>query len=395
MAPDAGSASEEGCVAALAGLHLMGPRRLAAVLTRWGPVEAWAEVRAGRVAADPEVAATMGAKPHELAATWAEAARRVDTDALWAAHRRMGVQVVRRGTPRYPAALAADLEPPEVVFVRGDLARLAGPRVGIVGTRRATATGRQVAAELGEELAHAGVGVVSGLALGIDGAAHQGVVRAGRTGARGAPIGVVGTGLDVVYPRRHRDLWDAVAEHGVLLSEVPLGGEGARWRFPARNRLIAALSDVLVVVESHATGGALLTVDEAQERGVPVMAVPGSVRNPAAAGTNELLQSGAELVTCADDVLSALDLSACDRLDPRLDPVVGHADRVDGADGDAELDVADLRLLEVLGWDPVGLDRLAAASGLGLGDLSVRLARLEATGRIARNGGTIERTSPR
>ena len=129
---------------------------------------------------------------------------------------------------------------------------------------------------------------MSGLASGIDAAAHRGALAAGSA----PPIGVVGSGLDTVYPRGQERLWRDVASAGVLLSEAPLGGAPERWRFPARNRVIAALADVVVVVESHRRGGSLHTVDEADRRGVEVMAVPGSVRNPAAAGTNELLAEG-------------------------------------------------------------------------------------------------------
>src|SRR5262249_15322114 len=157
---------------------------------------------------------------------------------------------------------------------RGSLAALDRPRVGLVGTRRCTPTGKSVARQLGRELAACGVAVVSGLAIGIDGCAHQGALA-----ARAAPpVGVVGSRLDVVYPKSHRRLWDDVAAAGVLLSEAPLGAPPEPWRFPARNRILAALSDVVVVVESHAAGGSMHTVRAAVDRGIPVMAVPGSVR---------------------------------------------------------------------------------------------------------------------
>jgi DNA processing protein len=147
--------------------------------------------------------------------------------------------------------------------------------------------------------------VVSGLALGIDGAAHRGALS--EPGA--SPVAVVGSGLDVIYPRGNADLWRQIADQGTILSEAPLGGGPEPWRFPARNRIIAALADVIVVVESKATGGSMITVDEGIRRGRPVLAVPGSLRNPAAAGTNLLISEGCAPVCAIDDVLVALDLA--------------------------------------------------------------------------------------
>src|SRR5207302_5206834 len=151
---------------------------------------------------------------------------------LWAAHRAAGVDVHLLARPGYPPRLAADHQAPTVLFSRGSLDALDWPCVTVVGTRRCTHTGRQVARQLGRELAEAGVTVASGLALGIDGAAHEGLLAAGAA----PPVGVVGSGLDVVYPRRHEHLWHDVATAGVLLSEVRLGGRPGPWRFPARTR---------------------------------------------------------------------------------------------------------------------------------------------------------------
>lgn len=377
----------EACGAALASLPEMGPRRLTAVVDAWGLVGAWERLSSGPAAATDAVSGLLGSSWVALGQRWGDAAGAIDPVARREAHLAAGVEVVVLGSDRYPAVLAADREPPKVLFVRGDLARLSGPRVGVVGTRRATSGGRQTAAELGRDLARAGVRVVSGLALGIDGAAHQGALLAAADGSGAAPVvGVVGTGLDVVYPRRHRDLWDRVGAEGVLLSEVPLGGHPTRWRFPARNRLIAALSHLLVVVESHATGGALLTVDEAQERDVPVMAVPGSVRVGACAGTNELLVSGATPALSAADVLAALDLDSCR---------VAAAPRDPAPDAAAVLEPGDEELLVHLGWEPVGLDRLATRAALSPGELAVRLLRLEAAGRVVRSGGAVEQVAVR
>ncbi|QGG94858.1 DNA-processing protein DprA [Actinomarinicola tropica] len=401
-------ATVQGAAAALASLPLMGPRRLRAVVDAWGFTEGWARVAAGEARSHPHVAEAMGNDAGELARRWAAAARGVDSEEVARTHREAGVEILVHGGDRFPPALADDLEPPVVLFARGDLRALDGPRVGIVGTRRATAGGRQTATELGRDLARAGVRVVSGLALGIDGAAHRGALHAGSgdDGRPGGPVvGVVGTGLDVVYPRRHADLWREVGERGLLLGEVPLGGAPTRWRFPARNRLIAALSDVLVVVESHERGGALHTVEEAQRRDVAVMAVPGSVRVGSCQGTNRLLVEGATPALSAADVLTALDLSSCDRLpldvpvvaDPPSRPAPRSATdpgpRRASPPVAAVLEPGDADLLAHLGGEPVPLDRLAVRAGIDLGELSLRLARLELAGRVVRHGSAVEEVS--
>ncbi|MEO7397168.1 MAG: DNA-processing protein DprA, partial [Ilumatobacteraceae bacterium] len=177
----------------------------------------------------------------------------------------------------------------------------------VVGTRNATASGRDTASTLGRDLAAQGVHVVSGLARGIDGCAHRGALSA-ESGA--GPIAVVATGLDVVYPPEHRRLWDAVAERGVVLSEAPPGTKPEPFRFPLRNRIIAALSEVLVVVESRERGGSLITVDEARKRSVTVMAVPGALANRAANGTNDLVREGCPIVTDVRDVMIGLGLDS-------------------------------------------------------------------------------------
>lgn len=344
--------------AALAGLPFMAWDRLGALLAGRGPVEAWVAVQAG---------AAGGA----LAA----AAREIDVAGVARGHRRAGVSVVLRGRSGYPAALAADHEAPPVLFLLGSTAALDGPRVAVVGTRRCSRYGRDVARELGRDLATAGVAVVSGLALGIDGASHQGALAAG--GA--PPVGVVGSGLDVVYPRGHASLWRQVAERGLLLAEAPLGARPEPWRFPARNRLLAALADVVVVVESHTAGGSLHTVRAAEARGVPVMAVPGPVRSPASAGANRLLADGCAPACDVDDVLVALSLErAAGR--PAADPRPAPSP-ADGA------------VLDVLGWAPVATDDVLARTGLAPSALATSLCRLEEAGWARGDGGWWERVA--
>jgi len=360
--------------AALAGLPGMGPARLSAILRRWPPDEAWEAVTAARAHLDPVVAATVRI-PELCASRWRTSAQDTDVAALWAAHGAAGVDVRAPGEPGFPPVLGADPEPPAVLFTRGHLGALDRPRVAIVGTRRCTWAGRSIAAELGAGLASAGVCVVSGLALGIDGAAHRGALA-----TEGAPpVAVVGTGLDVVYPRRHADLWEAVAAAGAMVSEYPLGTRPEPWRFPARNRLVAALADVLVVVESHARGGSLHTVTAALERGVGVMAVPGPVRAAASAGTNALLVAGAAPVRDADDVLIALGLdsaAACRRPPP---------DEV-GLDPHEAILLADLR------QSPATVEQLASRLDRSLAAVAVDLVRLEARGLVITSGSWWEAT---
>ncbi|MEM9467648.1 MAG: DNA-processing protein DprA [Actinomycetota bacterium] len=288
-------------ITVLASLEGMGPRRLAAVVAAHGPVEALTRLRAGR---SLDVALDAG-----LVRSWRTEAATLDDATIAGAVAAGAMTVSRPGDPEHPVALVTDIDPAPVLFRRGLPFTESIPRVAIVGTRRCTGLGRDVARELGHGLAEAGVSVVSGLALGIDGAAHHGVLQ-----AHGAPpIAVVGGGADVVYPKRHHQLWASLEAAGTIASEAPPGAAPTRWRFPARNRLIAALSDIVVVVESRRAGGSMLTVDEAIRRDRQVMAVPGSVRNPAAVGTNGLLADGCAPVTSVDDVVVALGLGAVHR----------------------------------------------------------------------------------
>ena len=365
----------EAYAAAMAGLRRMGPARLTAILAAAPPAEAWRRLGAGEPWPEAEVRRALGAGADALVGAWRAAAVEVDVGARWRRTGELGVHVTWRGSSTYPALLAADVEPPAVVFHQGDLGALGGPRVAIVGTRRCSATGRGVAFELGRDLAAAGVAIVSGLAAGIDGAAHRGALAA--DGA--PPIGVVGCGHDVVYPSHQHELWHAVASAGVLLSEAPPGTRPERWRFPARNRIIAALADVVVVVESHARGGSLHTVDEADRRGRDVFAVPGSVRNPAAAGTNALLAEGRAPACSADDLLVALDLGT------------GRSQR--STDSRAAPDPADREVLEHVGWEAATLDQLVLRTGRDLGRLAPALDRLCETGWVSRAGGWYERVA--
>jgi DNA processing protein len=360
--------------AALAGLDTITPARLRRLLAAADTAErAWSLVAAGRTRELIDLRSPR-ASPAAIARRLASEARCVDVSALWSRCRSGEVRVLRLDDPDYPRVLAADRVPPAVRFCRGDLGALAPRRVAIVGTRAATTNGCSIARELGAELARAGVCVVSGLARGIDGHAHRGALAV----AGAAPVGVVACGLDVVYPREHRDLWQKVAHAGLMLSEVPPGCAPRPHRFPARNRILAALSDAVVVVESRVRGGSLVTANEAIDRGVRVLAVPGSPRSAASEGTNGLIADGCPPARDATDVLVALGLSALDLRAPR--------------DPGTEILPADRKLLECFGGEPLDLDSVIAATGESLAEVAMALGRLEAGGWVIQSGGWFERT---
>ncbi len=355
---------------ALAALPMMGPARLRALLARWAPAAAWAAVAADRALDDRIVAAACGRDRHEVRAVWARVAKHIEPARELQRSEQAGIAVHLLGRAGYPPELAADAEAPAVCFVKGDATHLASPaRVAIIGTRSATAPGLELAHRLGRDLAAAGVSIVSGLARGIDAAAHRGALAV----AAAPPIGVVGSGLDVVYPTNNAKVWAAVAERGVLLSEAPPGAPPSAWRFPARNRLIACLADIVVVVESRASGGSMLTVKEAILRGRQVMAVPGAVSSAASEGTNQLIYDGCCPVRDSLDVLVALGLTTASRGRGR----VGRP-RPKGDDG---------RLFSLLdAGTPLDLETLARNFERSLAETALALDRLEAQGWAERNG---------
>jgi DNA processing protein len=383
--------------AALAGINGLGPVRLERLLARWTPEEAWSALRASR--ASGVWGASESPKAVEKAGQLVDAAvRAADPGRLWARCQAVGVAVHLRGAPSYPAVLEADLSPPPILFSRGDLGALEGRRVTVVGTRNASAAGREVAAELGRGLAEHGVRVVSGLARGIDGWAHRGALAA-EGGA--PPVAVVASGPDVVYPPEHRPLWQEVVARGLLLSEVPPGVAPHAHRFPLRNRILAALGEVVLVVESRHRGGSLLTVDAATDRGITVLAVPGSPRNPAAEGTNQLLLDGATPVVSTVDVLDALGWrpsASAVADDDAAEPAAPERHRRRAAAGAGRSmtpasirPAADGWALDALGTEPHDLDHVVRASGRTLLDVVDALQRLEELGLVRRRAGWFER----
>lgn len=362
---------EAAYAAALAGFDSMTVHRLAALLRHRPPSTAWA-MAVGEVPAEGLVATVLA--DESVRAAWRRSAASRSPDVVWEGLRELGVEVLVAGDARYPGILLTDPLPPPVLFARGDVALLGGRRVGLVGTRNATHPGRTAARRLAADLAASGVHVVSGLARGIDGAAHSAVV-AGESPGR--PIAVVGSGPDVVYPSEHRELWEAVCNCGLLLTEAPPGAAPLAHRFPLRNRLIAALSEVLVVVESRRTGGSLITASAALERGIPLMAVPGLPSTRAAEGTNELLRDGAAPALDAGDVLALL--------------AIEHRRAADAPELRARPRPDDIEVYDALGVQPRTVDGVALACGLSLVEAAMRLARLEQAGWVGGTDGWFER----
>lgn len=358
-----------GALAALAGFDLITPARLRSLLARHEPEEAY-EVAAGRTRPHPAIEPML---TDDLRRAWAASATRRDPREWAERCQRFGVDAVVLGDVDYPEMLVNDPQPPAVLFVRGDWLALDARRVGIVGTRNATGPGCEFSRILGSELAAEGVTVVSGLAKGIDGAAHRGVLRV--DGRRA--VAVVANGPDEPYPRQNGELWNAIAASGLLISEWPPGTEPERFRFPLRNRIIAALSEVLVVVESRERGGSLTTAREALERGIDVMAVPGSVNSRAAAGTNQLIRDGATPVTGVGDVMLTLGLdhrhSSRSGFDPRPLPRGVEA-----------------AVLERCRIDACTIDTVVSELDLSVTDAAMTLARLERSGWLRECGGWFE-----
>lgn len=382
-------------------LPQMGPARLAWLLEAAEAPAVVHILRAGRLPVD------VGPPPPGLTramiAEWQTRLRgSTDVDDVVAATEELGATILSPLDPSWP--FADDPEPPGLLFLLGDLDLLARPaRIGVVGTRRCTALGRTVAHRLGGDLARADAVVVSGLALGVDGAAHQGSLDEG-----GPVVGVVGGGLDIVYPRANRALWDDVARRGLLLSEVPTGTRPDRWRFPARNRLIAGLSEGVVVVESHQRGGALSTADEALRRDRPVMAVPGSVLSPASRGTNALLVDGAVPVRDALDVLTYLGHPVPAELGSAGTEAgsARHLQLVDRpGSGSNDVDALDpalqavgsigARILAEVATGPVHLDQLVLVTGLAVADVLATVQQLQAAGLVDLDGSTVVVRGPK
>jgi DNA processing protein len=277
--------------------------------------------------------------------------------------------IITLGDPLYPAALLETADPPLLIYARGRLAALTGPSIAVVGSRNPTHQGLENAGAFARHLSSAGLTIVSGLALGIDAAAHTGALD-----AAGNTIAVVGTGLDEVYPKRNARLAQRIVEQGLLLSEYSLGTPPLPGNFPIRNRIIAGLTRGTLVVEATLQSGSLITARLALEAGRDVYAIPGSIHAPQARGCNALIKQGAKLVDSAADVLEDLRL---------VQPggAAAESASTEPSPGDP--------LLDALGHDPVALESLVARTGWSAAELNVRLLELELSGAVARLPGQL------
>jgi DNA processing protein len=343
----------------LLALHLVtgiGPRLTAALLERFGSPAGVLAAPRDQLMEIPYLGAKVA---DQLVAAWKDPA--VDAEcALLAKH---GVALCRIGAPGYPPALAVVPTPPQLLYIKGAFEPRDEQAVAIVGSRACTSYGKRIAERMGHDLARAGWTVVSGLARGIDGAAHRGALQAG-----GRTLAVLAGGLSRIYPPEHADLAAAVAASGALVSEAPMRMEPMAGMFPARNRIISGLCRAVVIVEAADKSGALITARHAAEQGREVFAVPGAVDSPASAGSLHLLRQGAKLVRNADDILE--DLQAL----PALDPVESAADAPTGPP--PNLDEAQRRIWEALA-ERRTVDDLAFEMRLGVGELSRHLMTLE------------------
>jgi DNA processing protein len=277
--------------------------------------------------------------------------------------------IVTLADATYPQNLLTTLDPPPLLFASGRLDLLNRPAVAMVGSRNATRQGLETAGAFAQRLAQAGLTIVSGMALGIDAAAHRGALHAVDEGANASTIAVLGTGVDVVYPSAHKALAAAIAARGLLVSEFALGTPGIAYNFPRRNRIISGLSRGVLVVEAALRSGSLITARLAAEGGREVFAVPGSIHSPMAKGCHRLIKDGAKLVEEAADILDELNL-------PRRS-------ESEAAEGASHSDP----LLDAMGYDPVDIDTLAARTGRAAGDLAAALLERELTQDVERLPG--------
>ncbi|HUE30392.1 MAG TPA: DNA-processing protein DprA [Verrucomicrobiae bacterium] len=337
------------------------PRRVFALVERFGTPRAVLEAPAGALAAcgvPPAVVASLGAAAGRARAETRKLARAAATLVAWS-------------DETYPPALRQIAQPPLVLAVRGSVGGPGEPAIAIVGARRASDYGRRMAAELARGFAQAGVTVVSGLAAGVDAAAHHAALAAG-----GRTVAVLGTGIDLVYPKWHRELARAIAGQGALVSEFPCGSPPLQFHFPRRNRIISGLTRGTIVVEAADDSGSLITAGHALEQDRQVFAVPGPVGVTAHSGTNRLIQQGARLVVSARDVVEEL----WPELLPRL-----AAERAAAAE--AALTVPERQLLAAIGPESRHVDDLIRRAAVPPGAALETLLALELRGLVCQLPG--------
>jgi len=335
---------------------------LESLLSRYGSV-------AAITALGPEELRKAGLSDEKANSIHAPDTAAVDSALAW--HEEDNHHLLAFGDEAYPELLAQIPGAPLLLYVNGDIDALHLPALAIVGSRNPTAGGTRNAWQFGKHLAQQGFAIVSGLAQGIDTAAHQGALDApGRT------IAVLGHGIDRVYPAANRDLAHRIATSGALITEYPPGARPERWHFPERNRLISGLSLGTLVVEAARRSGSLITARLAAEQGREVFALPGSIHNPLARGCHELIRQGAKLVETATDILAELGPLAGHMLETTTTPA--ETETSSAPEPDADYD----QLRKLLSHDPIGIDELERQSGLTIGELSSMLLILELHGEV-------------
>lgn len=293
--------------------------------------------------------------------------RQVDTMDVEAEIRRAreaGADIITRADEEYPEALKHIHDPPLALYVKGRLLGTDRHAIAVVGSRRCTHYGIQVADRLSFQLAKQGYTVISGLARGIDAAAHQGAIK-----GKGRTLAVLGCGIDQVYPAEHADLAESIRTSGAVISEFPIGFKPSRNSFPQRNRIVSGMSRGVLVVEAALGSGALLTVDEASDQGKLIFAVPGRIDNPSAGGCNHLIKNGAKLVQDVDDILEEFEYLLSPNPEGREDP--------EYVKPQVQLTEPESKILEVLGGEEMEQDQLTRASGLSASAVATALIMLE------------------
>ncbi len=289
--------------------------------------------------------------------------------------------VIALDDARYPRALLDTADPPLLLYAHGHIELLSAPCIAVVGSRNTTAQGSDNARAFARALSERGYTIVSGLALGIDAAAHEGALQ-----GRGSTIAVVGTGLDRIYPSRHAELARRVAQDGLLLSEFALGTPPLRENFPQRNRIIAGLAQGTLVVEAALQSGSLITAKQASECGREVFAIPGSIHSPQSRGCHALIKQGAKLVEDAQDIVTELDRSY------GLPPTAASKAAAANTLAASPASPLDASLLKAMGFDPVTLDALLERTGMDTATAQARLLELELDGSVLRlPGGRFQR----
>jgi DNA processing protein len=311
---------------------------------------------------------------------------RTDAEVELTALQRLGARLVCWGEPSYPSGLAAIDDAPPILTVLGRAELLGSPIVAVIGARNASANGRRFCRDLAAALGQGGIVVISGLARGIDAAAHLGALETGS-------VAVVAGGVDVVYPEENRGLHGALARQGAIVAELPLGTEPQARHFPRRNRLISGMALGVVVVEAAARSGSLITARFALEQGRDVFAVPGSPLDPRCRGSNDLLRHGAILTEGAEDVLSQLGPQLKHPAPPPARPSLPPRSVMDWPPAAAQAPVADDAALELiterLGPTPVAVDELVRQCHLSAASVATLLLELELAGRVERHPGNL------